>query len=112
MTCLVGAAGSVIVVILIAWRVRPRPHPRVSPTPGRSRKWILMSVVGPTLFVSPLLGIAVAIAPALRRRWSTIRRRAAERRQISTDFPDALDLLVLSIRAGYLPAQAIGEIVP
>ena len=27
-------------------------------------------------------------------------------------FPDSLDLLVLSIRAGYLPAQAIGEIVP
>jgi Flp pilus assembly protein TadB len=29
-----------------------------------------------------------------------------------SDYPEALDLIVLSIRAGYLPAQAIVEIVP
>jgi tight adherence protein C len=33
-------------------------------------------------------------------------------RQISANVPDAIDLLVLSIRAGYLPAQAIVEITP
>ena len=50
---------------------------------------------------------------ALLRRWvgrSSTRR--ATPRQIAADFPDALDLLVLSIRAGYLPAQAIVEIMP
>ncbi len=33
-------------------------------------------------------------------------------RQVSTHFPDTLDLLVLSIRAGYMPAQAVVEITP
>ena len=38
--------------------------------------------------------------------------RRATTRDVAARFPDALDLLVLSIRAGYLPAQAIGEITP
>jgi tight adherence protein C len=38
------------------------------------------------------------------------KKRAA--RQISANVPDAIDLLVLSIRAGYLPPQAIVEITP
>jgi hypothetical protein len=39
-------------------------------------------------------------------------RRVRSTRRIAHDFPDALDLLVLSIRAGSLPAQAIVEIIP
>ena len=40
------------------------------------------------------------------------RRNARAIRRVSANFPDALDLLVLSIRAGYLPAQAVVEITP
>jgi tight adherence protein C len=62
--------------------------------------------------VSIPLGLAAVIVPGLLRRWSAIRRTARTTRDIAAGFPDALDLLVLSIRAGYLPAQAIGEITP
>ena len=58
------------------------------------------------------LGVIFFIGSLLVRRWSCIRRRARATSDISAGFPDALDLLVLSIRAGYLPAQAIGEITP
>jgi tight adherence protein C len=54
----------------------------------------------------------VVIGAVFWRRWSSARCVARNTRQISTDFPDALDLLVLSIRAGYLPAQAVVEITP
>jgi tight adherence protein C len=67
-------------------------------------------VAGGAALVSPVLGLAALIGPPTLRRWSNARRRRITVRRISHDFPDALDLLVLSIRAGYLPAQAVVEI--
>jgi tight adherence protein C len=61
---------------------------------------------------SPVLGIAATLGVVLGRHWSGIRRAAHATRRSVQAFPDALDLLVLTIRAGYLPAQAIVEIVP
>ena len=59
-----------------------------------------------------MVGATAAVALLTRRRWSAIRRAKRARRQTITAFPDALDLLVLSIRAGYLPSQAVVEIAP
>ena len=52
---------------------------------------------------------AVRSGPPRGFRWH---RNARAIRRVSANFPDALDLLVLSIRAGYLPAQAVVEITP
>jgi tight adherence protein C len=61
---------------------------------------------------SPILGVAAIVGAGLAHRWLCIRRAANATRRSVQAFPDALDLLVLTIRAGYLPAQAIVEIAP
>jgi Flp pilus assembly protein TadB len=43
------------------------------------------------------------------RRWPLLRRR---RRRDDTDLPETIDLLVLAIRQGLLPAAAVREIAP
>jgi tight adherence protein C len=62
--------------------------------------------------MAPLAGLAILIGVATWRRSLAARRTVRATRQIAAGYPDALDLLVLSIRAGYLPAQAIVEITP
>lgn len=74
--------GLLLLAALIAWGLRPRPHAR-----------------------------AAARHPTGRRsRMFGARARAA--RRAAQHLPDALDLLVLSIRAGYMPAHAIVVITP
>jgi Flp pilus assembly protein TadB len=109
-------APTVAGVALIAWRVRPRPAPRGTPPPTAPNwKPLLVAGVGSgvlAMLVSPPVGaVAVAIMLIWHHR-SGARRQARTRRRVASDFPDALDLLVLSIRAGYLPAQAVVEIGP
>ncbi len=70
-----------------------------------------MGVVAATVaLVAPIVGLAMLVGGVIARRAFAVRRTSRATRQITADYPDALDLLVLSIRAGYLPAQAIGEI--
>ncbi len=80
-----------------------------APTRRRST-WIVLALIAAAF--SPVLGFLALVAPPTWRWWSGIRRGVRGTRRIARDFPDALDLLVLSIRAGYLPAQAIVEIIP
>lgn len=104
--------GAAIVAVLIGWSMRPRPAVRVAPV-ARRRSW--RWAVVPALLAaiaSPVLGVALAIILAVWRRWASVRRTRTSARQVAGAFPDALDLLVLSIRAGYLPSQAIVEIIP
>jgi tight adherence protein C len=115
---MIAALPTVVIVMLLAWRVRPRPLPRgigtASPVPRRRRRVVLAGITTATLTVaiSPLVATVVLAMALLSRRGSALRRRARTRRQIASEFPDVLDLLVLSIRAGYLPAQAVVEIQP
>lgn len=108
----VASGGSLMLVLLLAWRVRPIPDARPSRA-ARSRHrrpWMILAVI--TSVFSPHLGLVSVIAPLIWLRWARVRRRTRAARDIVHDLPDALDLLVLSIRAGYLPAQAIVEIIP
>jgi tight adherence protein C len=104
--------GSVLLVVLIGARLRPTAIPRArTPTATTTtRRWLWIAVVSGTALASIPLCLILIMVSLFGRRWSSIQRRARATGAVSAGFPDALDLLVLSIRAGYLPAQAIGEI--
>lgn len=113
MTTAIVPIGVLVLLALIGVRLRPRPRPRPrrAATPAASR-WPWVIVAGAAAVFSPGVGVIAVIAPVIWRRWSRVQSGARARRRCATDFPDALDLMVLSIRAGYLPAQAIVEIEP
>ncbi|MEO8265029.1 MAG: type II secretion system F family protein [Ilumatobacteraceae bacterium] len=104
-------AEVVVLATLTGARLRPRPVTRPAATPSR-RRWPWVIVVGAAVGIAPRLGLTVTMVVVISLRWSRARRSTRAHRRLTTDFPDALDLLVLSIRAGYLPAQAIVEIEP
>jgi tight adherence protein C len=106
--------GPVLLVVLVGIRARPRASQRVraSTATPRTKRWPWIALAA-TAALAPLpVTIAGVIVTTLLRRWFSARRRARTTREVAASFPNALDLLVLSIRAGYLPAQAIGEISP
>lgn len=106
-----ASAGLVVLVLLLAWRIRPSPNVR-STFAHIHRRWLWIVVAAAVAGLSPVLALVAVIVPLLWKKWASIRRRGRDIRQIAHHFPDALDLLVLSIRAGYLPSQAIVEIIP
>jgi Flp pilus assembly protein TadB len=101
---------------------QPRPirHPSPSPaaTPARSGRWSVATALAIALLaggVVALLGpvpVAVAVVSgcALRRRAgvAVARRR---REEAESAMPDAIELLVLCVRAGCSPTQAVVELV-
>ena len=104
--------GTVLLVVSAGIRVRPTASPRVraSTASGRIRRWPWFAVASMAALESIEVGVAAVVMTALLRHWSGVRRRVRTTREVAAGFPNALDLLVLSIRAGYLPAQAIGAI--
>ncbi len=108
---MITALGASIVVVLVALLLRPKPTGRATTAQAPPRRVLWTTVAcALAIVVSPVLGAVAVICAAAWRQWSGARRATLAKRRISTHFPDALDLLVLSIRAGYLPAQAVGEI--
>lgn len=106
--------GSVLLVVSVGIRARPSagPRARASTATARARWWPWIAVASVAALASLPVSLAVVIVMALLRRWAVVQRKARTTRDVAVRFPDALDLLVLSIRAGYLPAQAIGEVTP
>lgn len=113
MTALIAvvSGGSLLLVLLAAWRVRPKPEVRSTFSRIHTR-WMWIAVIATIAVLSPFLGVVTLVALPIGRWWTGVRRRARAVRRTAHDFPDAIDLLVLSIRAGYLPAHAIVEIIP
>ncbi len=108
---MITAFAAAAVVVLVSWRLRPRPTNRAAMKRCRaptSRMLIVPAAVA--AMMAPVAALAMLIGAIAWRRSSKARRAARATRQISIDYPDALELLVLSIRAGYLPAQALVEI--
>ena len=106
--------SSALVVTLVCWRVRPLLTARAVAPRTRRRRSMHIVLAGLTaailIMLAPVAALAMLVGAGLVRRTSAARRTARATRQITADFPDALDLLVLSIRAGYLPAHAVAEI--
>jgi tight adherence protein C len=111
-TGIIVVCAVMILGMLVGWRLRPKPPARTSAT-RRTNRWLRVAGVAiAAALLPPVIGLVAGICAAISRHWSRARRRARTARWIAHDLPDALDLLVLSIRAGYLPAQAIVEITP
>jgi Flp pilus assembly protein TadB len=89
---------------------------RSGPTPvaAASRLVTLALVAFLALLAAMLLGTAfAAVGAAAALLWSRLRRVVGTRRTQATidrSLPDALDLLVLAVRAGLTPRQAIAEL--
>ena len=108
------SSGSLLLVFLVAWRLWPKPGARTTPV-RNSGSWPRIALVGIVTIaavLSPVVGLVSLVALPTGRWWAAVRRRTRTTRRVAHAFPDALDLLVLSIRAGYLPAHAIVEIIP
>jgi tight adherence protein C len=110
MTALSTTAAALVLVI--GWRLQPRPAARSATTRTSRLRPSILCIMVAIAIGAPLIGAAVIIGWWLGRRWIDVRRSAGAARRTVADYPDALDLLVLSIRAGFVPAQAVVEITP
>ncbi len=103
---------------LIAGRVRADLGARPVATPStdapdrhRSRRAIALVVAAIVTFATTptVLGVGIA-ATLLVRRLRPIRAARRQRVVIERALPDAMDVLVLSVRAGLTPFQAVGNL--
>ena len=114
------------VAVTIGAIARPaatRPHRRIpversTTTPRRRRRlrrhWPLgAAVIGAilgVLMIGPLEAGVVGATTVVIRRLAPMRSARRRRGDIERELPDAMDLLVLSVRAGLTPFQAVGEL--
>lgn len=113
-----SAAGACIA--LAAHRPRPpRRMPALTASPARKgrlrRLGVAVRVAGAAAgwVIAGMAGIVVVVtAIAISPTWS--RRRSARRRQRAIDraLPEAIELLVLVVRAGRMPPAAVAEVAP
>jgi tight adherence protein C len=69
-----------------------------------------VGIVAVVLLAGPLAVIGVGSSVVIVRRLRPIRTERRRRAQGERDLPAAMDLLVLSVRAGLTPQQAVGEL--
>ena len=97
---------------------RPRTIPPTArpilPVRRPHRGWSIGGVTAATalaaLTIGPLLVAIVGLAIVLVRRLAPIRAIRRRRHDIERELPDTMDLLVLSVRAGLTPFQAVREL--
>lgn len=111
MTCLAAAARVVPSGSVPTRRVDHLPAARRRPVGrrGLALVWSTIAaasavIVGPAL--TSVLGAIVAVAAASRRKRAERARRSA----IEAAMPDTIELLVMSLHAGYSPTQAIARL--
>lgn len=114
------AAVAAITIGAIARPTATRPHRTIARERSTAasrhhrRRWSIgAAVLGATLGVLAIGPLAVGAAGAtivMARRLAPIRAARRRRSDIERVLPDAMDLLVLSVRAGLTPFQAVGEL--
>jgi tight adherence protein C len=111
---MIVAICSATLVVIGCWLLRPKPAARARAAARRRLpiRWVSLIPIGIAAMSAPAAGAATLIVIGIWQHTASARRAARATRLISAGYPDALDLLVLSIRAGYIPAQAIIEITP
>jgi pilus assembly protein TadC len=117
-TRLVPALAAALLVALLGTVVRPRPAPRrVADRQRRYQPRAVRCGVAAALLASVLvLGVlptaAITTACWVVTRWRSLRAVARAGRIAARQYPDAIDLIVLAIRAGHLPAAALATVAP
>ena len=111
------AAGVAVTIGAIARPAATRPHRRIrverSAPRRQRRRWSIAAALGATFGVVTIGPFAVGVAGAtavIVRRLGPIRTARRRRSTIERALPDAMDLLVLSVRAGLTPFQAVCEL--
>jgi tight adherence protein C len=114
------AAGVAVTIGAIVWPAATRPHRTIpvehSTTAPRNqrhqlRRWSIggAAVLG-VITIGPLAVGAAGASAVLVRHLAPMRSARRRRSHIERELPDAMDLLVLSVRAGLTPFQAVGEL--
>jgi tight adherence protein C len=121
MSALVGlcAAGA---VLSVGVAMRPKPAGRVLIThhPHRGRQGLrsrrtaaLVAVaVVAAVVAGPIIAAIGVVVVLSARRWHAVRSVLRRRHRIEAAYPDALDLIVLAVRSGFLPAAALDATIP
>lgn len=107
----------VTIVVAGAWRLAAVPSRGIDPLPygrsatRRSRAALALPIVLGATAV-PLGGLPVAAliaASVVAKRWRRMRHERRLRRRMDVLFPDVVDLFVVAVRAGLLPAMAMQQ---
>ena len=112
------AALVVILVVAGSWRLTAPPTRAVVPAQASGRapatRPIAIAALATGLAAGALLlggvpGVALLGAIVIGRRWQRVRRERGARRRVEALFPDVVDLFVVAVRAGLLPAMAMQQ---
>jgi tight adherence protein C len=117
------AAMAAATVVGVGWRCRPRPPTRRPAAPGeaiehrrrpshrrRDTRIVVAGVGVVAVAIAPELVVPVVTILALWIMWRPRVERRRTRERIERELPDAVDLLVLAVRAGLTPAAAVREV--
>ena len=106
-----------LTIVLVGAAARPRAVGRrvvAASAPRSTMRSAVMVVVAAAfglVLAGPALALATVVAFAVARRWRTLRVANERQRSIARAYPDAIDMIVLAVHAGYLPAAAVGVVV-
>jgi len=122
-TNVIGPAAAAVCAALALGAVRRRviPTGRTAPTvrtvtrgrpprtmaPTTVRVTLVVTLGAAVVVVGPLAAAAVAGVGILRQRLRPVLTERRRRRTVERELPDAVDLLVLGVRAGLTPRQSI-----
>ena len=126
MTQLPSIAGVLTTLLAVAIAARPGRQPtRCLPDPGGHSRRARVPHIGRVASIGTLVVVGIAISPATlapastlvaavctMRKWRVVQSRRSRDRRVAQLFPDAVDLFVVAVRAGFLPAQAMRQIAP
>jgi tight adherence protein C len=118
---LVAPTGAALTVVFVGARIRPRAPRPVEPVGSRSgpgsilaSRWRAAVAVVASLIVvvvaGPLVLGSFAAGSMLIRRLGPVRAAARRRAAVDRALPEAQELLVLSVRAGLTPIQAVSDL--
>ena len=113
-------AGSVAAVLALGVLVRPRPVARAASPPVVAGRAAALAVPGSFALLALAGGLAIGWLPALlsvagwwgARSWRRLASATRLTRQMASAYPDAIDIVVLAVRTGFLPAAALETATP
>ncbi len=111
-----SAAIAGALVLVVGWHFALWPSPRGMVEPAMTHRWgrraTALVVVGAALGVGIFAATITLLAAALAPRLLAVRQDIRRRRSIERVYPDAIEMVVLAIRSGELPAAALQSICP